>query len=65
MEAMALSVAFATKGTVREARGFDFDQVNHVVLDRELDIHQATTFKARARASVWRLISAITSFDSE
>jgi hypothetical protein len=41
MEAMALSVALATKGTVRRGAGVHLDQVDLAVLDRELHVHQA------------------------
>jgi len=32
---IALSVALATTGTVREARGVDFDQVDFAILNRQ------------------------------
>ena len=55
-------VVLDTKGTVREARGIDLDDVEPVVLDRELDIQEAQDARAPcARASVVSMMVCIIS----
>ena len=52
MDAMALSVALATKGTVREARGLTSSTKISPFLIANCTFIRPTTFSARAMATV-------------
>ena len=65
MAAIALSVALATKGTVREARGLTSSTKITPSLIANCTFIRPTTFSARAMATVCTFSSAMVSAESE